>query len=208
MISAVILTVIINQVIPLNPLHCLVLLSAQTRSPRWRGDRSARRRCIGRAPSYFEVSVPWNKRLEPVVCLILPIFRGPWRCIPNRAIHPHRSIGKHCLHLPLVPPNWHIVDEKSTRIRRRLNDEFTIDNTHSPIEHSHYFVGVPQNGIVVEVGGWVKPEVEPHLPPNDPAISTAPHIDISLQSVGLSRGCAKELNVHLVVVSRVSLVVR
>lgn len=74
--------------------------------------------------------------------------------------------------------------------------------------HSHYFIRVPKNGIVVEVGGRVEPEVEPHFPPDDPAVSTAPHIDVSLQSVGLSKGRAKELNVHLVMVSGVSLVIR
>lgn len=61
---------------------------------------------------------------------------------------------------------------------------------------------------MVEVGGGVEPEVEPHFPADDAAVAASSHVHVRLQSVWLTRSCAEELDVNLVVEARVSLIVR
>ena len=72
----------------------------------------------------------------------------------------------------------------------------------------HDLFRVPENAIVVEVSRGVEPEVEPHLPANDPAVAASPDIHIGLQSVWLTGDRAQELDIHLVMEPRVSLIVR
>ncbi|RRT50595.1 hypothetical protein B296_00051656 [Ensete ventricosum] len=72
----------------------------------------------------------------------------------------------------------------------------------------HDLLRVPENGVVMEVSRGVEPEVEPHLPANDPAVSASPDVHIGLQSVWLTGDCAQELDIHLVMEPRVSLIVR
>jgi hypothetical protein len=74
--------------------------------------------------------------------------------------------------------------------------------------HSQDLVGVPDDGIVVEVGGGVEPEVEPHLPAMDGAVATATHVDVGLQRVRLPRHRPQQFHVDLVMVPRVLLTVR
>ena len=73
---------------------------------------------------------------------------------------------------------------------------------------SQDLVGVPDDGVVVEVGGGVEPEVEPHLPADDGAVAAAAHVHVGLQRVRLPRHRPQQLHVDLVVVPRVLLAVR
>lgn len=61
---------------------------------------------------------------------------------------------------------------------------------------------------MMKVGGGIKPQVEPHLPADQPTVAAAADVDVGLNSVGLSWRGAEELDVHLVVVPRMSLIVR
>lgn len=60
----------------------------------------------------------------------------------------------------------------------------------------------------MEVRGRVEPEVEPHLPSDDPPVAAPPHVHIRLQRIRLPRYRAQELHVHFIMVTRVRLIVR
>ncbi|RWW20492.1 hypothetical protein GW17_00015401 [Ensete ventricosum] len=85
-------------------------------------------------------------------------------------------------------------------------NEFSImcsgDGRTETAEHSHDLVRVPEDGIVVEIGGGIEPEVEPHFPADDAAVAASSHVHVRLQSVWLTRSCAEELDVHLVMEAR------
>jgi hypothetical protein len=65
------------------------------------------------------------------------------------------------------------------------------------MESLHDLLGVPEDGVGVEVGGGVEPEGVPHLPPADAAA-----VHVGLDDVGLAGAVAQELEVQLVPLRR------
>jgi hypothetical protein len=63
------------------------------------------------------------------------------------------------------------------------------------VVHVHYHAWVPEDGVVVEVGGGVEPRPELHL-----LVAQAVREGVGVEGVGLPGLVAQELEVDLVVV--------
>lgn len=71
----------------------------------------------------------------------------------------------------------------------------------------HDFIWVPQDGIVVEIDSRVEPQVELHLPADVSPVAGSPDVHVCLQPVRLPRSVPHELDVYLIMGSRMRLVV-
>jgi|UniRef100_A0A804RG34 hypothetical protein len=105
------------------------------------------------------------------VHLHLPLLRGPVAAVPQRGVHRHGLPARvRQVRVPLEAPHEEVV---------HLEDDVLV---------------VPDDGVGVEVGGRVEPQVELVLLL---AVAVGPHVGV--QHHGLPAGVAHELHVDLVV---------
>lgn len=106
--------VVVDHVVRLNPSHRVVLLPGEAARAEGRGgDGVAPGWRVGRAAARFEVGVPRDEGLVPVVGLVLAVLRGPRRGVPYGPIQPHRPHREGRRALPRVPPYGYVVHEES-----------------------------------------------------------------------------------------------
>lgn len=60
--------------------------------------------------------------------------------------------------------------------------------------HSHDALGIPEDGVGVEIGGWVEPQVELLL-----SVSLALAEHVGVENVGVPAQISQEFEVYLVV---------
>ena len=185
-IPGVVLAVVVDHGPLLRPPHGRLLLRAELAGGARRRRRHglAARRRGGLAAGDLEVSVARDEGLVAVVGLVAAAVGGPVGGVPDGAVGPHLAGGECVAGGARVAADGDVVDEEDD------------------------VVGVPEDGVVVEVGGGVEPEVEPHLPPDDGAVAGAVHVHVRLQRPRLPRHRPQQLYVDLVVLPRVQLVVR
>ncbi len=185
-IPGVVLAVVVDHGPLLRPPHGRLLLRAELAGGARRRRRHglAARRRGGLAAGDLEVSVARDEGLVAVVGLVAAAVGGPVGGVPDGAVGPHLAVGECVAGGARVAADGDVVDEEDD------------------------VVGVPEDGVVVEVGGGVEPEVEAHLAADDAAVAGAADVDVGLEGVGLAGDGAQELHVDLVVEPRVRLVVR
>jgi hypothetical protein len=183
-ILGVILAVVVDHGGLLRPAHGVPLLHAKSGAG---GGRRHGTALGGRGGLASGGPEPPESRQEGLVAVVGPVAAavgGPVGGVPDGAVRPHLAVGEERRTGGGVAPDGDVVDEEDD------------------------LVGVPEDGVVVEVGGRVEPEVEAHLPPHEArAVAGAPHVHVGLQRVGLPRHGAQQLHVDLVVPPRVQLVV-
>ena len=123
MVSLVVLAIVIDHVVSLDPSHASILLPCEpTRPERRGGHRVAPGRWIGWAAACFEIGVTSNKWLISVISFVFSVFSSPRWGIPDGTVNPHRPQWKGCRAFPRVPPNGHIIHEESeTFIHYKFN---------------------------------------------------------------------------------------
>lgn len=201
-ISLWIIAIIIHQVIPLHPLHCLVLLLAQP--PRSCPARLPRQPS---APAYFELLVLWHERLVTIICFVFPILCRPLGSIPYRSVNPQWPYWESRVVLSCIPPNRDIVYQESVKNGTNLcqSSEWVTKFVFRLYGHDIWWS--PSNGVVMEILRGIKPEMELHFSSDNVSISTSSDEDVCLESVRLPWCCSQEFEVNFVVVSREILVV-
>lgn len=125
MVSLIIPTIVINQVMALHPFHCISLLPSQAPWPeRRRRHWPAPCRWVRRTTPCFKIRILRHEWLISVIGSVFSVLRCPWRCIPNRTIKPHWPWWKCRSAFPWVSSNGYVVNKKSENKESKRKTEW------------------------------------------------------------------------------------